>query len=197
MLGRIIVYKGVITTILLDWAVKAEERSTWNPSTEAGDHVEAYLGYAITLTKEQKKETGEDVIVKGAHWLLFQRTKVQFPTPIWLTINCNSSSEIWFYLLASRDITHMLYTDTCWQNFHIYEAIGLEVKGPYFSSRDLEFIPSNHMVACTICNEIRCPLLVCRHTCRQNTVYIIINNISRKIQINLHALLELERGLKS
>ncbi|EGV97889.1 hypothetical protein I79_004771 [Cricetulus griseus] len=36
----------------------------------------------------------------------------------------------------------------------------------------LSSIPSNYMVAHTICNEIWCPLLACRQTCRQNTMYI-------------------------
>ena len=37
----------------------------------------------------------------------------------------------------------------------------------------LSSIPSNHMVLTTICNEVWCPLLACRHTHRQNIVYII------------------------
>ena len=38
----------------------------------------------------------------------------------------------------------------------------------------LSSIPNNHMVAQHhLYNEIWCPLLVCRHTCRQNTVYIL------------------------
>ena len=37
----------------------------------------------------------------------------------------------------------------------------------------LSSIPSNHIVAHTIYNEIWCPLLACMDKCRQNTVYIL------------------------
>jgi hypothetical protein len=37
----------------------------------------------------------------------------------------------------------------------------------------LSSISSNHMVTHNHFNVIWCPLLVCRHTCRQNIIYII------------------------
>jgi hypothetical protein len=42
----------------------------------------------------------------------------------------------------------------------------------------LSSIPSNHMVAPY--NEIWCPLLACRHTCRQNALYIVNKSLKRK-----------------
>ena len=43
----------------------------------------------------------------------------------------------------------------------------------------LSSFPRNLQWLTTICKETWCPLLVCRHTCRQNTVHII--NIKRFI----------------
>jgi hypothetical protein len=48
--------------------------------------------------------------------------------------------------------------------------------------------PETTLWLITIYNEIWCPLLVCRHTCRQNTVYII--NTSKKKRQKQHFLLE-------
>jgi hypothetical protein len=41
-------------------------------------------------------------------------------------------------------------------------------------------IPSNYMVAHKLLNETWCPLLSCRHTCRQNGVYIINRSLKKK-----------------
>ena len=48
----------------------------------------------------------------------------------------------------------------------------------------LSSIPSNSIWwLTTICNEIWCPLLAHRHTCRQNAVYIINKSIFKKVSI--------------
>ena len=50
-------------------------------------------------------------------------------------------------------------------------------------SEALSSAPRNRMVAHTICNEceIWCPLLVCKHTCRQNTVYMLCKKPTTKL----------------
>jgi hypothetical protein len=58
---------------------------------------------------------------------------------------------------------------------------GSKVKSTDCSYKVLSSIPSNHRVAHShLYSEIWCPLLACRHTCRQNIVYIINKYVLKK-----------------